>query len=49
MKKCYVPQLKGVVGSDILCDIFNGMLENAISSLFLKKQHKLNCKKNIEK
>ena len=35
-------------GSDNLCDIFNGMLENAISPLFLKKQHKSNCKKNIK-
>ena len=35
--------------SDILCDIFNGMLENEISPLFLKKQHKSNCKKNIKK
>ena len=34
--------------SDNLCDIFNGMLENAISPLFLKKQHKSNCKKNIK-
>ena len=34
--------------SDNLCDIFNGMLENAISPLFLKKQNKSNCKKNIK-
>ena len=34
--------------SDNLCDIFNGMLENAISPLFLKKQHKSNCKKNMK-
>ena len=34
--------------SNNLCDIFNGMLENAISPLFLKKQHKSNCKKNIK-
>ena len=34
--------------SDNLCDIFNGMLEDVISLLFLKKQHKSNCKKNIK-
>ena len=34
--------------SDNLCDIFNGMLENAISPLFLKKQHKSNSEKNIK-
>ena len=34
--------------SDNLCDISNGMLENAISQLFLKKQHESNCKKNIK-
>ena len=34
--------------SDSLCDIFNDMLENAISPLFLKKQHQSNCKKNIK-
>ena len=34
--------------SDNLCDMFNDMLENAISPLFLKKQHKSNCKKNIK-
>ena len=35
--------------SDNLCDIFNGMLENALSPLFLKKQHQSKCKKNIIK
>ena len=34
--------------SDNLCDIFNGMLENALSLLFLKKQHQSKCKKNIK-
>ena len=34
---------------DNLCDIFNGMLENARSPLFQKKQHKSNCKKDIKK
>ena len=34
--------------SDNLCDIFNGMLGNAISPLFLRKQNKSNCKKNIK-
>ena len=34
--------------SDNLCDIFNGMLENAISPLFTRKQHKSNSKKNIK-
>ena len=35
-------------GSDNLCDIFNGMLENALSPLFLKKQHQSKCRKNIK-
>ena len=34
--------------SDNLCDIFNGMLKNALSPLFLKKQHQSKCKKNIK-
>ena len=34
--------------SDNLCDIFNGMLENALSPLFLKKQHQSKCRKNIK-
>ena len=34
--------------SDNLCDIFKDILENVISPLFLKKQHKSNCKKNIK-
>ena len=34
--------------SDNLCDIFNGMLENEISLLFPRKQHKSNSKKNIK-
>ena len=34
--------------SNNLCDMFNDMLENAISPLFLKKQQKSNCKKNIK-
>ena len=34
--------------SDNLCDIFNGMLENAKSPLFPRKQHKSNSKKNIK-
>ena len=34
--------------NDNLCDIFNGMLENALSPLFLKKQHQSKCKKNIK-
>ena len=29
--------------SDNLCEIFKDMLENVISPLFLKKQHKSNC------
>ena len=33
---------------DNLCDIFTGMQENAIFPLFLKKQHKSNCKNNIK-
>ena len=38
----------GGCDSDNLCDIFKRMLENVISPLFLKKQHKSNCKKNIK-
>ena len=34
--------------SDNLCDISNGMLENALSPLFLKKQHQSKCQKNIK-
>ena len=34
--------------TDNLCDIFNGMLENAISPLFPRKQHKSNSKRNIK-
>ena len=34
--------------SDNLCYIFNGMLENALSPLFLKKQHQSKCKRNIK-
>ena len=34
--------------SDNLCYIFNGMLENAISPLIIKKQHKSNCWNNIK-
>ena len=34
--------------SDNLCDIFKDMLENEISPLFLKKQHRSNCKRNIK-
>ena len=34
--------------SDNLYDIFNGMLENALSPLFLKLQHQSKCKKNIK-
>ena len=30
---------------DNLCDTFNGMLENAISPLFPRKQHNSNGKK----
>ena len=33
---------------DNLCDIFNGLLENAISPLFPNKQHISNSKKNIK-
>ena len=35
--------------SDNLCEIFKDMLENVIFLLFLKKQHKSNCKENIKK
>ena len=34
---------------EYLCNIFNGMLENAISPLFLKKQHISNSTKIIKK
>ena len=33
--------------SDNLCDMFNGLLENAISPLFPRKQNISNSKKNI--
>ena len=33
---------------DNLCDIFNGMLENAISSLFPRKLHYSNSIENIK-
>ena len=35
--------------SDNQCDIFNDMLGNAISTLFLKKHHKSNCQKKHKK